>query len=86
MIVSKKDYDWLIQRARRADELEYRVGLETRRSENLSRQNQRYKQALEFASSELYQALITGDINDKENRIREVMEKVDEVLEGENGR
>lgn len=81
--ISKGDYEWLIQRARRADQLEYRVGLEERRSSNLSKQNQRYKQVLGYTQSELEYAHVTGNMELRGELIKKSLKAIDEALEEE---
>lgn len=44
-------------------------------------ENHRYKQALEFASSELEYAHITGNIEQKDNLIKASLKVIDEALE-----
>lgn len=81
--LKKSDIDWLIQQAEQVEELD-RKGMSLAEDFiKLKVQNQRYKQVLEYTSSELEYAHVTGDQRQKDSLIKGSLKVIDEALEGE---
>lgn len=87
---TKEDYEYAKKRTEalgylinRVEELELTLESASSVTEDLEKEDQRYKQALEYAQSELEYAHVTGNMELRGESIKKALKAIDEALEGE---